>query len=562
MQVTRIKVRELCLLLCLLSLCLIMVVRYRAPEDKKQIRKKRAQHVIPQDKPVPPRYSGKLNSPGDLLIDLERKILLKNEVSNAISDREAENEKRMSQLESKLFQRLNIIESKVNRNEDLLLEIDRLLKTKSKVNEPKPPATKIKLQTRDFSIMYEIHKKVWNKLTESEIKEFYNRERISHLKYNKRILDIERDRHLLMELFPGPDESRDRVTDQLMVKIKVNTTKTIFVSGSNVNNQKKFQADQCNVDKCFITSNPKYASVADALYVEHKMPYRFLREKNINKNRVNMVFQLESSRNYPSISILPDGLNWTASYRVDSVLYAPYERFTSFLNVTELPTKPKENYAKGKTKMAAWYVSNCGAASGRKNYVKELQKYISVDIYGRCGKPCPKNNKKCYDQLNNDYKFYLAFENSNCKDYFTEKVYWNGLFYRIIPVVFGAHPEEYKRIVPPHSYIHTDQFASPKELAEYLIFLDQHDDLYNQYFLWKDTGSFINTKFMCRMCTMVHLAPHFPMWYSDANKWWRSKDNCVDPTKNGDGVSYGTWRNKPLPKQHSNFVKYGYKRYG
>ena len=427
MQVTRIKVRELLLLLCVLSLCLIMVVHYRVPErdGHHQSKKKRSQQVITRDKPVPPRYLGKLNSPGDLLLDFEKKLILKNEVSNVISDSEVRYGKRMMQMERKLFQRLSVIESKVDRNENLLRQIDELLKTK--VKGPTPSRTTIKLQTRDFSIMYEIHKKVWNKLTENEIKEFYNRERISHLKYNKRVLDIERDRHLLMELFPGPDETRDRVTDQLMVKINVNTTKTIFVSGSRVNNQKKFEADQCNVNKCFITSNPKYASTADALYVEHKMQYRYLRDKKANKNRINMVFQLESSRNYPTISVLPDGLNWTASYRVDSVLYAPYERFTSFLNVTELPTKPKENYARGKTKMAAWYVSNCGAASGRNNYVKELQKYISVDIYGRCGKPCPKNNKKCYDQLNNDYKFYLAFENSNCKDYFTEKVYWNGL---------------------------------------------------------------------------------------------------------------------------------------
>ena len=88
-----------------------------------------------------------------------------------------------------------------------------------------------------------------------------------------------------------------------------------------------------------------------------------------------------------------------------------------------------QNHAAGKTKLAAWFVSNCHAQNGRGNYVKELQKYIDVDIYGTCGtlKCSRSSSQTCYDKLNNDYKFYLAFENSNCVDYITEKLYWNGL---------------------------------------------------------------------------------------------------------------------------------------
>jgi Glycosyltransferase family 10 (fucosyltransferase) C-term len=77
----------------------------------------------------------------------------------------------------------------------------------------------------------------------------------------------------------------------------------------------------------------------------------------------------------------------------------------------------------------AWIVSNCNAANQRYEYAVELSKYISVDIYGSCGKlQCShKGGNNCNELLNKQYRFYLAFENSNCKDYITEKLYYNAL---------------------------------------------------------------------------------------------------------------------------------------
>ncbi|KAH3882514.1 hypothetical protein DPMN_006454 [Dreissena polymorpha] len=58
----------------------------------------------------------------------------------------------------------------------------------------------------------------------------------------------------------------------------------------------------------------------------------------------------------------------------------------------------------------------------------KLSKFIDVDIYGACGKlECPRGERRCFDMLNKDYKFYLAFENSNCVDYITEKFFVTGL---------------------------------------------------------------------------------------------------------------------------------------
>lgn len=46
----------------------------------------------------------------------------------------------------------------------------------------------------------------------------------------------------------------------------------------------------------------------------------------------------------------------------------------------------------------------------------------------------------------------------------------------------GARPEDYERSAPYRSYIHVDEFESPRELAGYLHRLDKNDDLYNSYF--------------------------------------------------------------------------------
>lgn len=46
----------------------------------------------------------------------------------------------------------------------------------------------------------------------------------------------------------------------------------------------------------------------------------------------------------------------------------------------------------------------------------------------------------------------------------------------------GARPEDYEKSAPYRSYIHVDEFESPKELAGYLHQLDKNDDLYNSYF--------------------------------------------------------------------------------
>ena len=56
----------------------------------------------------------------------------------------------------------------------------------------------------------------------------------------------------------------------------------------------------------------------------------------------------------------------------------------------------------------------------------------------------------------------------------------------VVPIVMGARPIDYERHFPPGSYIHVDDFRTPKDLADYLHLLDQNDTQYNAYFAWKD----------------------------------------------------------------------------
>lgn len=165
-----------------------------------------------------------------------------------------------------------------------------------------------------------------------------------------------------------------------------------------------------------------------------------------------------------------------------------------------------------------------------------------VDVYGKCGTlECGSDTDKCLRQFAKDYKFYLAFENSHCKDYITEKVFRNSLGRGgIVPVVLGARKEEYEQQLPYKSFIYVEDFASPEELAEYLHKVDQDDDLYNSYFQWVGTGE-IHTLYpnlfyyaWCRVCAMLHddYTMSNPRWYPDINKWW------FDP----DTVRRGFWR--------------------
>jgi glycoprotein 3-alpha-L-fucosyltransferase len=339
----------------------------------------------------------------------------------------------------------------------------------------------------------------------------------------------------LPRLFPDQVDG-DRVIDQLMYVpedyqgFDTQEKLVLAYNGLGTWGQKSGPGSfhGCPVSRCSLTDDRSRAADADAiLYKDHFIPPSVPRPAK----QVWIMYFLECPYHTQSIK-LPDVINWTATYRRDSDLVAPYERWTYFDPQVRQKIQNRD-YNANKTKKVAWFVSNCGARNGRLAYARELSKYISVDIYGSCGPlKCPRSDKKCFELLDRDYKFYLAFENSNCRDYITEKFYVNGLGQNVLPIVMGARPEDYQRSAPEGSYIHVDEFAGPAELAAYLHRLDKDNTLYNSYFKWKGTGEFINTYFWCRLCAMLH-APKVHRHYDDVNDWWRGPGVC----------SSKSWRN-------------------
>ena len=165
--------------------------------------------------------------------------------------------------------------------------------------------------------------------------------------------------------------------------------------------------------------------------------------------------------------------------------------------------------------------------------------------------------------------------------------WWQNDRHDVLPIVMGARPEDYASSAPHHSYIHVvghhqlhwyqqhdhhnylyqwssnfidismiiitncinglpnnsswspnwnnqDEFAGPKELADYLLKLDKDDEAYNQYFKWKVS------RLSIRLSTLVFcvelLRPSYWLTWEPLSEslyhimlliWQKTKDICV-----------------------------------
>ena len=79
-------------------------------------------------------------------------------------------------------------------------------------------------------------------------------------------------------------------------------------------------------------------------------------------------------------------------------------------------------------------------------------------------------------------------------------------------------------------------YNSPKNLSEYLLYLDSNKTAYNSYFKWKKHVNFLDYTvsygFVCEMCIHLHLETFYGITrkvYNDWNSYWNKETQCKSP---------------------------------
>lgn len=316
----------------------------------------------------------------------------------------------------------------------------------------------------------------------------------------------------------------------------------------------------CSVSTCELTGDRSRVPLErfDALLFHGFEYYNVLfGTPNRRSPRQQYVFAtLESARRGPIPEWQEHFYNLTMTYRLDSDAPWPYfavvdDERDDGADVGpaldphwDTPRCPKATAAwnatlaliAGKTRPVAWFASNCRSESGREAYVAELSRHLPVDVYGACGSfKCPLEQAGACDRmLGERYMFYLAFENSLCREYVTEKTV-RALLVGSVPVVrAGYEADELRRFLPPGSYVVADE--EPRALAARLLRLMSAEsrDRYERLLWWRGryrverrmpADRFPAGKHpLCRLCALLHeqkppLAETRPRGQS-VREWW------------------------------------------
>ncbi len=310
------------------------------------------------------------------------------------------------------------------------------------------------------------------------------------------------------------------------------------------------RARKCRVDNCEITyDNNRFAESDAAIFHARDMPSAAsLRNLSATSRPLHQRWVYFISENpYNTANPAPlDGLfNWTMTYKKESDIWIPYQRYIRLEPEAPRPKIIDHAAEKNKVKdrkLALWVVSHCRRL--RDKLVKKLEEYVSIEVGGGCGRlfkhavgDCKSKHKEGCIKAIRQYKFYLAFENEFCDQYVTEKYWYNALTNDAVPVVMGAGPYNDLNVAIPGTFINVADFKSVKDLANYLTYLDRNDTAYNEYFKWKqsyrltvDLGWPYPGIWGCEICEKLH-NNHQTRIYDKLSEFWSTNIDCKGKEK-------------------------------
>ena len=181
------------------------------------------------------------------------------------------------------------------------------------------------------------------------------------------------------------DDDNDRIMSQIDVmndyarqkrnrKLKIILLVGKLLLKQYVAGQEGFVRDKCPIVDCWMTTNQSLAPVADALLItnfQHSSRKLYLPKP---RRQIWIAWHNESPRHNRIDPVSLRGLvNWTTTYRHDStVVIGLYGKMLPGVQATAAVTSGKGsyNYAAGKSKLVAWFVSRCNSRNQRFRYAQ------------------------------------------------------------------------------------------------------------------------------------------------------------------------------------------------
>lgn len=251
---------------------------------------------------------------------------------------------------------------------------------------------------------------------------------------------------------------------------------------------KYFVNQNCRFQNCFLTDNRSLLN--DTIHFDVILFNSFQVSTNSPKlviptsrtpEQIYIFISSEPPTMYPLRSIYDGFFNYTFTYKLDSdvtwrffvvrnksdnKVIAPKKdiKWIDFKDMEPI-TEDIKHKLRSKNRAAVWLVSHCTTPNSREDFVvklkSELESYnLNLDITGRwhcidsyLDQVCPCNfwhktngnysQEDCYKWILENHYFYLAFENSMCEDYVTEKILTATKNYAI-PIVLGG--ADYSRL--------------------------------------------------------------------------------------------------------------------